>query len=77
MDHSELFMRLSQSKFRSSFRLKEKDKKYAAQKGLFLIAYFFLLLLFSVMFLNQGRLISEKGGKKKADEHRGTLPDIF
>ena len=33
MDHSELFMRLSQSKFRSSFRLKEKDKKYAAEKG--------------------------------------------
>ena len=33
MDHSELFMRLSQSKFRSSFQLKEKDKKYTAEKG--------------------------------------------
>lgn len=46
MDHSELFMRLSQSKFRSSFRLKEKDKKYAAEKGLFLIAYFFFYYYF-------------------------------
>lgn len=33
MDHSELFRRLAQSKFRSSFRLKEKDRKYAAEKG--------------------------------------------
>ena len=29
------------------------------------------------MFLKQERLIDEKGGKKKTDEHRGTLPDIF
>ena len=28
MDHSELFNRLAQSKFRSSFYLKEKDKAY-------------------------------------------------
>lgn len=33
MDHSELFDRLAQSKFRSSFYLKEKDKAYAAEKG--------------------------------------------
>lgn len=33
MDHSELFIRLGGSKFRSSFRLKEKDKKYASDKG--------------------------------------------
>lgn len=33
MDHSELFSRLAQSKFRSSFRLKAKDKTYAADKG--------------------------------------------
>nr|WP_296049741.1 DUF4186 family protein [uncultured Blautia sp.] len=39
-------MRLSQSKFRSSFRLKEKDKKYAAEKGLFLIACFLVAYFF-------------------------------
>ena len=33
MDHRELFDRLAQSKFRSSFRLKEKEKAYAAEKG--------------------------------------------
>lgn len=33
MDHGELFNRLAQSKFRSSFYLKEKDKAYAADKG--------------------------------------------
>ena len=33
MDHWELFDRLAQSKFRSSFYLKEKDKAYAADKG--------------------------------------------
>lgn len=33
MDHRELFDRLAQSKFRSSFRLKEKEKAYAADKG--------------------------------------------
>ena len=32
---------------------------------------------FSVTFLKRVRLISEKGGKRKTDEHRGTLPDIF
>ena len=32
---------------------------------------------FSVTFLRSVRLISEKGGKRKTDEHRGTLPDIF
>ena len=34
MDHSELFDRLAQSKFRSSFYLKEKDKAYAAESTL-------------------------------------------
>ena len=29
-----LFLRLSKSKFRSSFHLKEKDKKYIIDKGL-------------------------------------------
>ncbi len=91
MDHSGLFMRLSQSKFRSSFYLKEKDKKYAAEKGRELteeeqkyvivpgmedIGHFIFLYL-SVTFFKPVRLISEKGGKKKTDEHRGTLPDIF
>lgn len=33
-DFSELFMRLSQSHFRSSFHLKEKDKQYIREKGL-------------------------------------------
>lgn len=32
---------------------------------------------FFVTFLKRERLISEKGGKRKTDEHRGTLPDIF
>jgi hypothetical protein len=36
-----------------------------------------IFLGFSVTFLKRVRLISEKGGKRKTDEHRGTLPDIF
>lgn len=33
MEHEDLFERLSRSTFRSSFKLKEKDKKYVLDKG--------------------------------------------
>lgn len=44
--HAALFQRLKQSKFRSSFHLKEKDKKYILEKGMDVIerhAYDFVL----------------------------------
>ena len=59
-----LFLRLSKSKFRSSFHLKEKDRKYIREKGIDEVmdhAYDFVDKRLSVLNENDGKQTPMKG----------------
>lgn len=59
-----LFLRLSKSKFRSGFHLKEKDKEYVNEKGIDVIvdhAYSFVDKRLSILNENDGKQTPMRG----------------
>ena len=79
--YAQLFERLGNSKFRSSFHLKEKDKEYIKQKGIDKIenhAYEFLRKRLAPAYIpNDGKQTPMRGHPVFIAQHLDLLSKLF